>query len=91
MRKDGPAICPAGFKFMYIIKVTDTSILIKKEGLMKVYFMCGNNVIECPGDVDRFHYKVTNVELISNKLPFVFLSFNSISAISLSIQLGWFE
>jgi hypothetical protein len=45
------------------IKMTD--ILIKNEGLMNVFRMCGNNVIECPSDVDRFHYKVTSVELIS--------------------------
>jgi hypothetical protein len=65
MRKDGPDISHADFKFIYIIKVTD--ILIKKEGLMKVFCMGGNNVIECPSDVDRFHYTVTSVELISYK------------------------
>jgi len=63
MQKDGPAIGLAGYKFMYIIKVTD--ILVKNVEIMKVFCVCGNNVVQCPGDVDRFHYKVTSAELIS--------------------------
>jgi hypothetical protein len=65
MRKDVPGTGRAGFKFIYIIKVID--VLIKNEGQMKVFCVCGNNVIQCPSDLDRFHYKVTNVELISYK------------------------
>ena len=83
MRKDGPAIGPAGFKFIYIKNMTD--VLIKNEGLIKVVCMCGSNVIECPNDVDKFYYKVTNLESMSYKQPFVFLSYISVSAINLSI------